>query len=142
MESKEKQALKEDLLAKPVLARLATANPKTLQPHVVPVWFWWDGDSIWISAFNSTRKVKDLQKNLRCAVLIEPPVETPGLRGILFEGKAELIAFPDPRVAELSSTIYKRYVGEEGVKDPEVQSWMVDPENTLVHLVPEKIRVF
>ena len=42
------------------LDRLATANPRTLQPHVVPVWFWWDGTSLWISAFSSTRKVKEL----------------------------------------------------------------------------------
>lgn len=137
-----KQALVQDLLSRPVLARLATANPHTLQPHVVPVWFWWDGVSIWISAFNSTRKVKDLQKNLRCAVLIEPPTETPGLRGILFEGEAELIAYPDPQVAQIAAVIYERYVGKEGMKDPEVQSWVVDPENTIVHLKPVKMNSF
>jgi nitroimidazol reductase NimA-like FMN-containing flavoprotein (pyridoxamine 5'-phosphate oxidase superfamily) len=142
MENQDKQALVNALLAQPVLARLATANPLTLQPHVVPVWFWWDGESVWISAFNSTRKVKDLQKNLRCAVLIEPPTETPGLRGVLFEGEAELIANPDPRVAQIAATIYKLYVGEEGMKDPEVQSWVVDPENTIVHLKPEKKQAF
>ena len=68
----EKEQHVQALLAEPVLARLATANPKTLQPHVVPVWFLWDGSSLWISAFVSTRKVKDLLKNPRCAVLIEP----------------------------------------------------------------------
>jgi nitroimidazol reductase NimA-like FMN-containing flavoprotein (pyridoxamine 5'-phosphate oxidase superfamily) len=142
METKDKQALINATLAQPMLARLATANPHTLQPHVVPVWFWWDGEAVWISAFNSTRKVKDLQKNLRCAVLVEPKEETPGLRGILFEGEAELIAYPDPRVAQIAAVIYERYVGKEGMKDPEVQSWLVDPENTIVHLKPEKMNAF
>ena len=44
MEKQDKQALIEATLAQPVLARLATANPRSLQPHVVPVWFWWDGE--------------------------------------------------------------------------------------------------
>ena len=142
METKDKQALINATLAQPVLARLATVNPHTLQPHVVPVWFWWDGEAVWISAFNSTRKVKDLQKNLRCAVLVEPKEETPGLRGILFEGEAELIAYPDLRVAQIAAIIYERYVGEEGMKAPDVQSWLVDPENTIVHLKPEKMNAF
>ncbi|MBN2549187.1 MAG: hypothetical protein JXB15_08525 [Anaerolineales bacterium] len=30
------------LLAEPILARLGTCSPNTLQPHVVPVWFEWD----------------------------------------------------------------------------------------------------
>ena len=61
------------LLDQPVLARIATAQAKSLQPHVVPVWFLWDGDNLWISAFSSTRKLKDLASNPRCAVLIELP---------------------------------------------------------------------
>lgn len=55
----DKKAQIEEVLKEVVLARLATANSKTCQPHVVPVWFLWDGESIWISAFNSTRKVKN-----------------------------------------------------------------------------------
>jgi nitroimidazol reductase NimA-like FMN-containing flavoprotein (pyridoxamine 5'-phosphate oxidase superfamily) len=57
------RAVLEGLLQEKVLARIATANPVTNQPHVVPVWFLWDGASIWISAFESTRKVKELKKN-------------------------------------------------------------------------------
>jgi nitroimidazol reductase NimA-like FMN-containing flavoprotein (pyridoxamine 5'-phosphate oxidase superfamily) len=142
MENQDKQALVNALLAQPVLARLATANPLTLQPHVVPVWFWWDGEAVWISAFNSTRKVKDLQKNLRCAVLVEPKEETPGLMGILFEGQAELIAQSDPRVKQIAAVIYERYVGPEGMNAADIQSWLGDAENTLVYLKPEKIRTF
>ena len=52
-------------LAEAILARLATANPKTCQPHAVPVWFLWDGESAWISAFTSTGHPPiGLRKNL------------------------------------------------------------------------------
>jgi len=135
----EKEQLAQTLLAEPVLARLATANPKTLQPHVVPVWFLWDGSSLWISAFVSTRKVKDLLKNPRCAVLIEP-VQSQGspLQAILLEGAAELISEPASLVAEMSERIYAKYMGPEGVLAPEPQSWKLDPENRLVRLTPER----
>ena len=141
MDEQQKQIAVQELLNQPILARLATANPKTLQPHVVPVWFWWDGTTVWISAFSSTRKVKDLEKNRRCAVLIEPPnPQDGGLQGVLFEGVAELIS--GEGVAELSGRIYARYVGEEGLKAPDVASWMVDPENRIIKLTPEKIRAW
>ena len=67
----ERKTLIELVLAEPVLARLATTNPKTMQPHVVPVWFMWDGESVWISSFVSTRKIRELKHNPRGAVLIE-----------------------------------------------------------------------
>jgi PPOX class probable F420-dependent enzyme len=135
----EKETLAQSLLAEPVLARLGTVNPKTMQPHVVPVWFLWDGDSLWISAFVSTRKVKDLQKNPRCAVLIEPAQSQDNpLQAVLLEGAAELIAEPAALVAEMSERIYTKYMGPEGVLAPEPQSWKQDPENRLIRLTPER----
>ncbi len=136
-ETDEKSAQMRALLDQPVLARLGTARDG--QPHVVPVWFLWDGESLWISAFRSTRKVKDLLRNPLCAVLIEPKDVLPGgLEAVLFEGRAELISAPDPRVAAMAERIYTRYMGEEGVKAAEPQSWIVDAENTLIRLAPQR----
>lgn len=136
-ESPDKQALIQSLLTgEPVLARLATANPRTLQPHVVPVWFLWDGASLWISAFSSTRKAKDILKNKNIAVLIEP--KEPGkLQAVLMEGPCELIEQPRELVAEMSLKIYERYVGKDRLSDTE-RSWSTDPENRVIRLTPAK----
>jgi hypothetical protein len=134
----EKKDLILALLDQPVLARLGTANAKTLQPHVVPLWFLWDGDNLWISAFSSTRKVKDLESNPRAAVLIEPK-EPDKLQGVLFEGPVDVLAGPRGLVRDISLKIYTRYMGEEGVQAAEPQSWSVDPENRLVRLAPRKV---
>ena len=134
----DKKDLIETLLSQPVLARLATANPKNNQPHVVPVWFLWDGESLWISAFSSTRKARDLARNPRCGVLSEPE-KAGALQAVLFEGPAELIEQPRDLICEMSLRIYTRYMGEEGVKDAEPQSWAVDPENRLVRLAPTAV---
>ena len=132
----------QELLQQPLLARLATVSPQTLQPHVVPVWFWWDGASLWISAFSSTRKVKDLRQNPKCAVLIEPIQSQATLQAVLFEGTAELITEPREQVAAVALQIYTRYMGAEGVLAPEPQSWLTDPENTLIKLTGARRLLF
>jgi general stress protein 26 len=135
----DRKALIEAVLAEPVLARLATTNPKTMQPHVVPVWFAWDGEYVWISSFVSTRKIRELKINPRGAVLIESKQEGGKLQAVLLEGTVELVTQPRQLVKEIANNIYIRYLGLNGVKDPEPQSWLNDPENLLIKLTPEQI---
>lgn len=138
-QEKSKQELIETLLAQPVLARLATVNPKTLQPHVVPLWFMWDGKTAWISSFVSTRKVKELKRSPRCALLVEPKEAGFKLQAVLLEGPAELIVEPRSLVEEMALRIYTHYLGEEGIKAAEPQSWARDPEGLLIKLTPERV---
>jgi nitroimidazol reductase NimA-like FMN-containing flavoprotein (pyridoxamine 5'-phosphate oxidase superfamily) len=125
-------------LVQPVLARLATANPITGQPHVVPVWYLWDGESIWISAFRSTRKVKELQKNPLCSIVIDDSSSGTENWGVVMEGYADLITEPQVFLEEMTTRIYTRYLGEDGVLEDDPQSWIKDAENLLIKLTPEK----
>lgn len=128
----------QDLLARPLLARLGTCSPATLQPHVTPVWFAWDGESLLISAFNSTRKVRDTVRNPLISVLIDTGNPGEDIRAVLFEGQAELIDNP-ALVAPLAEQIYTRYLGEQGVRETAPSSWIIDPENRIIRLQPEKV---
>ena len=126
-----------------LIARLATAvpskdNPNFFQPHNVPIWFYWDGQSLYISAFQSTRKVKEVRSNPYIAVIADVNDTIDGAQAVLMEGKAEFITEPET-VQDMSRIIYTRYMGEEGVKDPAPQSWIVDPENSIIKLTPKKI---
>jgi general stress protein 26 len=134
-----RKALIEAVLGEAVLARLATTNPKTMQPHVVPVWFMWDGEYVWISSFVSTRKIRELKKNPRGAVLIESKQKAGKLQAVLMEGTVELVTESRQQVREIASRIYIRYLGPEGIKDPEPQSWLNDPQNLLIKLTPARI---
>ncbi len=126
-----------ELLDQAVPARLATTNPRTLQPHVVPVWFEWDGERIWISSFRSTRKIREIMRNPRVSIAIDVDDGPLGTCAVILEGRAELINDPQV-VVPRSTSIYARYLGEDGVKEPEPASWIVDPENLLICLDPEK----
>ena len=129
-------------LAQPVLARLGTAapakeEPAAVQPHVTPVWFAWDGENLYISAFSSTRKVREVRNNPYISVLIDLADAVDGVTAVLMEGKCEWIreaAF----VQEMSRRIYTHYMGE-GVNAADPQSWIVDPENSIIKLTPQKI---
>src|SRR3972149_315461 len=101
----EKKALIEALLNEPVLARIATANARTLQPHVVPVWFLWDGTSIWVHCYIGTRKFKDLISNPRLAVLVESKEKESKLQAVLLEGPVEIVAEPRKLVEETATRI-------------------------------------
>lgn len=124
------------LLNAALVARLGTANPRTLQPHVVPVWFEWDGEALWISAFDSTRKMREIKANPLVSISIDVAGDDGSARGILFEGRAETISDP-AMVAPRSISIYQRYLGVEGAREPEPASWAVDPENRLIRLTPQ-----
>ena len=127
-----------EFLAEKHLARLGTANLQTAQPHVTPVWFDWDGEYVYISAFISTRKAKEVKHNARISVLIDIAEQDGPTRAVLFEGRAELIDDP-VQVAPLAKQIYIKYVGPEGINAADVASWIVDPENRIIRLAPEHV---
>ena len=127
-------------LSRPLIARLATVSAKTLQPHVVPIWYDWDGESLWISSYRSSRKIRDLEGNPLASVVIDVDEAGADPRAVLFEGRVVLIDTPRPIVEEISARIYRRYLGAEGVLAAEPQEWLHSPENLLVQLKPSLIK--
>ena len=135
-------------LDRPHLARLATADSITLQPHVVPVWYGWDGQSLWISAFRSTRKVKELMRNPRCSIVIDVDEadsssgSSPAIRAVLMEGEAELVTHPQHLLEGNTTWVYTRYLGPLRVLAVDPQSWIKDPENLLIKLTPRLVKTW
>lgn len=129
------------LLNEPLLARLATADPQTCQPHVVPVWYLWDGTAVWINTYYTTRKVRELEANPLCSIVVDR-VEGPAPTAVLLEGRAEIVRQPVPFVREMTTRIYSRYLGEQGVLAPDPQEWIHSPEATLIKLEPAWVKAW
>lgn len=129
-------------LSKPLLARMSTAapvkeNPGLFQPHNVPVWFCWDGEALMISAFQSTRKVREVRRNPYIAVLIDVMDALDGVTGVLMEGKSDWIDDP-ALVQQWSRAVYERYY-PCGKLDSAAESWVIDPDNSIIRLAPSKV---
>lgn len=136
--SDEKIEIINEILQQPLIARMATADLSG-QPHVVPVWFGWDGATLWISSYSNTRKVGDLGKNPKISVVIDVAEENGENKGVIFEGSVELVRAPREFLREKFVWIYTRYLGTEGVLAAEPQSWIEDPHNLLIKLTPDKV---
>jgi PPOX class probable F420-dependent enzyme len=136
--SPQKQAVINKFLQQPLIARMATADMNG-QPHVVPVWFGWDGTTLWISSYSNTRKVGELERNPKISVVMDIAEDGGTNKGVIFEGSVELIREPREFLREKFVWIYTRYLGTEGVLAKEPQSWIEDPHNLLIKLTPDKV---
>ncbi len=137
----EKKAKIDEFLKGKWTARIATANPKNCQPHVVPVWYLWDGESVYIHAYIKFRKSRELLANPRCSIAIDTEQAGQPIRGVILEGKAEIVAEPRQFVHDTAEKIYLRYITPEEVSAPAPQSWLNDPEITLIKLTPSQIYI-
>jgi PPOX class probable F420-dependent enzyme len=128
------------VLAQPLLARIATAGADG-QPHVVPVWFQWDGEHMYIETGLGFRKARNLEENPQCAISVDDTQG--GLRfwGIFMQGEAELITEPENWVRDMVRHIYGKYLGEEGIQAPTPQL-MINNDHVIIKFRPRKITVW
>ncbi len=61
-----------DLLQRPIVAALSTLMPD-FQPQVTPVWFSFDGDSIWINTVRDRQKDENMSVRPRVSLLVVDP---------------------------------------------------------------------
>ncbi len=77
-------------------------------PHSMPLWYTVREGDIWAWTFAKSQKVKNLERDPRCTLLVEAGVEYGELRGIQIEAEAELIRDVD-RVYEFGAELAIRY---------------------------------
>ena len=70
---------------------LATVRPDG-RPHLVPVWFFWDGETITIYSQPNVQKLRNIQQNPNVTLALETVDE--GEDVVIVEGKAELLGKP------------------------------------------------
>ena len=70
----------DEFLSVPRIARMASIMDG--KPHIVPVWFYYDGTNIIVPTAKDTRKAKNLQNNPNVSIVID-----------IVEGKPEIFHF-------------------------------------------------
>ena len=123
-------------LALPSLARIATVRPDG-RPHIAPMWFWWDGSSIFMETGPDFVKTRNLRANPRAAISVD--ITEGGLRfkGVILEGTVELLE-DRQFVLDTCTRIYTKYLGEEGSRSPTPQH-MINSEHVIIKLTPQHI---
>ncbi|HKJ35651.1 MAG TPA: pyridoxamine 5'-phosphate oxidase family protein [Solirubrobacterales bacterium] len=77
-------------------------------PHSMPMWFTVRDGEIWVWTFAKSQKVKNLERDNRCTLLVEAGREYQELRGIQIEAEAEIIRDTD-RVLDFAKELTVRY---------------------------------
>jgi PPOX class probable F420-dependent enzyme len=102
-------------------------------PHVAPVWYFWDGENVRVSAPVTTRKVADVLADQRVAVCVDDQVSGEYLTvygsAVVVEGEA---------VTELTKPLLLRYLPP----DEAAARWArinADNSRVVILVTPERI---
>ncbi len=90
-------------------ASLATVGV-TGQPHLVAMWFAILDGVLWFETKTKAQKAVNLRRDPRATVLIEDGLTYDTLRGVSFEGTAEIVEDPDA-LWSVGVDVWERYVG-------------------------------
>jgi PPOX class probable F420-dependent enzyme len=113
-------------------------------PHLAPMWFVMDGDSVVFRSFTKSQKIVNLQRNPRLTVLHERGLAYAELQGVMIRGTGKLIDDP-AYVLETYRLLAAKYpmVGPEPVdlddEALEAAFGRFAPKNTAVVVEPDKI---
>ena len=130
----------QEFLSIPRLARMATIQNG--KPHLVPVWYFYDGTNIIVTTLKGSKKTKNLQSNPNVSIIIDTVdgrVEDLSyltkVKAVIIEGIAELHDDIDGSFARKS---YERYAGKNALNNPQVQ-FSVNLARYMVVIKPTKI---
>jgi nitroimidazol reductase NimA-like FMN-containing flavoprotein (pyridoxamine 5'-phosphate oxidase superfamily) len=129
----------EEFLSAPKVARIATIQNG--KPHVVPVWYFYDGTNILVSTTKGAGKAKNLQTNPNVSITIDDvegkleDISFLNAKAVIIEGTGEL---KDDINNLFAKKMYERYVGKNALSNPMVQFSVNLPRYILV-VKPTKI---
>ena len=123
-------------LARERICRVGTVSTDGA-PHVSPLWFAWDGKSIWIYSLLKSQRWKDLERDPRVSIVIDTGHDISELRGVEFRGKVERVG-ELPRVGEPNAELEEpeRLFGEKYMGRSQLQ---YDGHHGWLRLLPERI---
>ncbi len=125
----------DELLVEEKILHLATIDKKGI-PHVVPVWFMYKKNSIFIGTNTKTRKAQNVARNDKVSFCIDRGVRAPYISGVMCKGDAKLIQ-KKLRVKELAEEILLRYFSS--LEDESAQELLNDT-NCIIKITPNHMK--
>ncbi len=126
----------EEFLTAERTCRVATVS-RDGRPHVAPLWFVWDGTSLWLNSVVRSQRWTDLERDPRIAVVIDAGVEFSELRGVEVSGAVVPVgdiprtAAPHPAVAACEQLFARKYTGSDEFTPDGRHAWL--------RLTPDKL---
>ncbi len=104
-------------------------------PHLVAVWYRYDGERIFIWTLEKRTWVQNAIRDNRVAFSVQE--EAGSSRGVSIKGRAEVATGDHQWISEEIRRITRRYVAEPAEVEPYVHAWR--HLRTIVTIAPERI---
>lgn len=91
------------------VATLATIGPDG-QPHLVAMWYGVIDGEVWFETKAKSQKAVNIRRDSRITVLVEDGNTYDTLRGVSFEGTAEILDDPES-ISAVGISVWERYTG-------------------------------
>ena len=126
-----------EFLKKQKILHLATVD-KTGEPDIVPVWYMYSTNKIYIGTNTKTEKAKNIKTHKRVSFCVDVGVNAPNIFGVMGQGSAKLIKDAQT-VSRLEKKILLRYFKNLNNKSAKE---LLDDTDCIIEIVPKKYAVW
>ncbi len=112
-------------------------------PHATPLWFGWDGTSLWLYSIVKSQRWTDLMRDPRIGVTIDTGVDYLELRGVEITGTVEVVGDAPrtggdhPELAEIERQFARKYMSAPDA--PPNDEMFHDGRHGWLRVTPKKI---
>jgi PPOX class probable F420-dependent enzyme len=117
------------------IAALGSINPDG-SPHIVSVWYWFDGSQIYIATASRSRKGKNLQVNPTASLMIDSRDPAASF-GITITGTAQFLTGESSRMR--NEKIHAKYMSEAARADPKVGPVFAGWDDVTIQITPKSV---
>jgi PPOX class probable F420-dependent enzyme len=117
------------------IASIATKNPDG-SAHMVAVWYWFDGASIYVATSTRTRKARNLQANPRVSLMIDSR-DPAASCGVNIAGTAQILTGEASR--KWNERVHHKYLSEAALADPRVGPVFAGWDDATLQISPASI---
>ena len=122
-----------EFLKKQKILHLATID-KTGTPHIVPVWYMYSTNKIYIGTNTKTEKAKNIKTSKKVSFCVDVGVNAPNIFGVMGQGTAKLIKDTNT-VSRLAKKILLRYFRDLNNKSAQE---ILDDTDCIIEIMPKK----
>ena len=126
-----------EFLKKQKILHLATVD-NTGTPHIVPVWYMYSRDKIYVGTNTKTEKAKNNKTNQKVSFCVDIGINAPDIFGVMGRGNAKLIK-DDTTVSKLAKKILLRYFKSLNNKSAKE---ILDDTDCIIEIMPKKYSVW
>lgn len=99
-------------------------------PHVSPLWFMWDGTSLWLYSITRSKRWAALRRDPRVAVVVDAGEEYGELCGVELSGTVEVVGEvprtgePNPELVEVERLFARKNFGLDEMPHDGRHAWL------------------